>query len=497
MVGIRVGGVPTLVVVAMAAGLTSVAAQTAQTPGGIAGAWQGALDVAGARLTLRIVFTEGAGGFTGTIDIPEQGASGLPLRNVTSTGPAVRFELPAGPALAVFNGRREGDAIEGDFTQGQASGRFRLTRVPGAAAAIAPSPPPPYREEEVTFANGSVTVAGTLTIPPGRGPFPAVVMITGSGAQNRDEELFGFRPFRVLADHLARHGIAALRYDDRGIGGSSGSVADSTTEDFAADALAGLDLLGRRAEIDAARIGLLGHSEGATAAAIAAARSPRVSFVVMMAGTALRGDEVLRGQAADLARAGGATDEAVARILAEHRRVTDAVRAGAPRAELAEAVRALSRAQIAAMPEAQRQAIGDPDKAIERTLDAHLASVQSRWFRYLLDFDPASALARVTCPVLALFGALDLQVPPAANRAAAESALQRAKNRWVTVKVYPDANHLFIGAVSGHPSEYPTLEKRFVPGLLEDVSQWILQGARKAPHDEASGVFGRPQRGRR
>jgi pimeloyl-ACP methyl ester carboxylesterase len=258
-------------------------------------------------------------------------------------------------------------------------------------------------------------------------------------------------------------------------------VADSTTEDFAADALAGLDLLSRRDEIDAARIGLLGHSEGASAAAIAAARSPRVAYVVMMAGAALRGDEVLRGQAADLARAGGATDEQVAAILTAHRRVTDAVRAGVPRAELAEAVRALSLAQIAAMPAAKREAIGDPEKAIDSMLDAHLASIQSPWFRYLIDFDPAAALTRVTCPALALFGERDLQVPVAAHRQPTVSALRQAQNGSVTVKMYPDANHLFIKAATGHPSEYPTLEKRFVPGLLDDIAGWILETARRSP----------------
>ena len=214
----------------------------------------------------------------------------------------------------------------------------------GLAAAPAGQAPatPPYQEEEVTFTNGDVKLAGTLTVPAGK-PHAAVILLTGSGAQNRDEELLGFRPFRVIADHLATDGLAVLRYDDRGVGGSTGSVLASTTHDFARDALAGIRLLKTRLG-GSTPVGLLGHSEGALAAAIAAAETRDVAFVVWMAGPGERGDAVLRRQAEDLSKAAGGSDATIAQILAAHRAMTDAIRAGADRPSIVNAMRVLVRA---------------------------------------------------------------------------------------------------------------------------------------------------------
>jgi pimeloyl-ACP methyl ester carboxylesterase len=342
------------------------------------------------------------------------------------------------------------------------------------AASVAAQPAPePYREEEVVFDSGDVRLAGTLTLPVDA-PRAGVVLLTGSGAQNRDEELFGFRPFKVIADHLARQGVAVLRYDDRGVGGSSGSVVSATTREFARDAMAAHALIKARAG-STTPVGLLGHSEGALAAAIAAADSREVAFIVLMAGSAERGDLVLRRQAEDLSRAAGGSDAVVAAILAAHQKVTETIRAGADRATALDAVRALVRAQLELAPPAQRKAMGDNvDALVAKTAEANIGPMLSPWFRAFLALDPAEALSRVSCPVLALFGERDLQVPAAANRAPLEAALARANNDRVTVKVYPEANHLFIKSVTGNPSEYPTLEKIFVPGLLNDVSHWIL-----------------------
>jgi pimeloyl-ACP methyl ester carboxylesterase len=328
------------------------------------------------------------------------------------------------------------------------------------------------REEQVTFTNGGVTLAGTVLVPAGAGPFPAFVMITGSGAQNRDEELFGFKPFKVIAEHMAQHGIATLRYDDRGVGGSSGSIAQATTSDFADDALAGLAMLAKRADINPKRLGVVGHSEGAIAAAIAAAKSKDVAFIVMIAGTAVRGREVLKQQNADLLRASGADPAIVDRAIAAHARVMEAVATGAPVDKQREAVRDLMHAQLEAAPAAQRAAIGDIDEFIAKTVDTQVASLNFPWMKFFVGYDPATALAQVTCPVLAIFGSVDMQVPPAMNRPPLEKAL--AKNPAVTVKQYEGANHLFQAAKTGNPSEYATLEKQFVAGFLDDITAWIL-----------------------
>jgi pimeloyl-ACP methyl ester carboxylesterase len=364
----------------------------------LVGTWEGAIQVSGTSLEIRMeFFAEPPEYVWGTIDIPQQGATGLRVRSVHIEGTHVRFELPLGTANAVFDGTYEGDRMSGAFVQGPTIGTFTLERT--AAAPPDPEAAVPYVEIPLAVMNGDIVLGGTLTVPDGDGPFPAVVLISGSGPQNRDEEIFGFKVFGVLADHLTRAGIAVLRYDDRGVGASTGSITDATTEDVAGDALSFVAALSARSEIDGARIGLLGHSEGAIAAAIAASRSADPAFVVMLAGTGVRGDQVLRRQAEDGARSLGADDSAVARI--------------------------------------------------------------------------ATALAGVTCPVLAIFGELDTQVPPGLNRPPVEAAL--ANNPGATIRVYPGANHLFQQASTGLVTEYGSLEKAFVHGLLEDVSEWILE----------------------
>jgi pimeloyl-ACP methyl ester carboxylesterase len=412
------------------------------------------------------------------VSIDIQGAKGLPLRAVSFTGQAVHFELPTQIGVATFEGVFDGTTISGSFVQGGARGSFKLAREG------APKPAPvkrdvPYKEEEVTFKNGAVTLAGTLSIPEGKGPFPAFVMVTGSGLQNRDEELFGFKPFAVITDYLVRRGIATLRYDDRGAGGSTGNIAMATTADFADDALAGVALLASRPEIDHAHIGIFGHSEGADVSAIAAAKAPdRMAFIIMMAGMSIRGDAVLRYQAENSARALGGTDEQVANVLKAHRQFTDAVRANATSADLSDALRTLMKAQLEGRPAAAKAAIGDVDAFISKSLPVALAQTQSPWLRNFVGFDPADFLTKVKCPVFAIFGAKDTQVPPSLNRQPLEAALAKAGNTRLTVKVYPEANHLFIKANTGQPTEYPTLEKVFVPGVLEDLASWVKGVAR-------------------
>jgi uncharacterized protein len=311
-----------------------------------------------------------------------------------------------------------------------------------AAAPLAQAPSVgPYQDEEVTFTNGDVTLAGTLTVPTSGNARAAVILLTGSGAQNRDEELFGFRPFRVIADHLGKAGVAVLRYDDRGVGGSTGTIPASTTHDFAHDAIAGIRLLKTRLGA-LTPVGLLGHSEGALAAAIAAAETRDVAFVVWMAGSGERGDAVLRRQAEDLSKAAGGTDATIVQILAAHRAMTEAIKAGADRASVVSALRVLVRAQLELAPTAQRQAITDVEAFVNKMAEANAAPILSPWFRAFVALDPAEALAKMTCPILVLFGERDMQVPPAANRPPVEAALTAAKNPDVTVKVYPEANHL-------------------------------------------------------
>jgi pimeloyl-ACP methyl ester carboxylesterase len=336
------------------------------------------------------------------------------------------------------------------------------------------SPVGTYREEVLTFGRGTVDIACTLSIPSGTGPFPAVVLLSGSGPQDRDSELFGFRPFRLLAERFAKHGIAALRCDDRGVGGSSGRVLDATTEDFADDALAAVDVLRQRRDIQKSRIGLLGHSEGAIVAAIAASRSPNVTFLVWLAGSAVPGAEILRMRAEALARATGAPDDVVDEILCRHAALLTALSEGASEGTLRALGRSLVDAQVSAVPEAQRQLLGTVAVLSDRLLNQTLEVLQSPWMRFFIGFDPSMALRHVVCPVFAAFGGRDLEVPAAANRAQFAAALTEARNYEVTVKAYSEANHLFMPAVTGQIAEYVTLPKVFVASLVDDIAGWII-----------------------
>lgn len=459
------------------AGRWSVAAlflvsQAVVASGPVEGPWEGSLSIAGAQLQIRVLFQAEGEGLAASIDIPQQGAMGIPLQNVHHQDGRVHFELPAGPGLAVFDGALEGEVMAGDFTQSGMKGSFQLTR---AAPEEAESPePPPYLEEEVTLHNGDVSLTGTLSRPESGAPHPAVVLISGSGAQDRDEDIAGFKPFRILADHLTRAGIAVLRYDDRGVGGSTGLVSESSIDDFVSDVSAAVVWLRDNPSVDAKRIGLLGHSEGALVAAMVASRS-EVASVVLLAGSAVRGDLLLAAQAEALARASGATDEDIAAMLASQQRLFRVIRSGEGWAELEKDGREQVLAALSALPEQQRAAIADPEAFATQRVQAELAMARTPWYGQFLDLDPAVALGKVSCPVLALYGGRDLQVPAELNRAALEAALSGAGNKEVTVLDYPEANHLFQKAVTGLPSEYAMLEKQFLPGLLEQVGVWLAE----------------------
>jgi pimeloyl-ACP methyl ester carboxylesterase len=457
-----------LAALALALGGLSLLHMEAQSQAGqIAGPWEGAIQVGATSLRMRVVFTETPAELRAVIDIPQQGASGLPLAAVARTDSNIHFELPTPAARAVFDGRVAGNTISGTFVQGQVAGTFELTRIAPAGNVARP----PYVDHEIAVTNGAVRLAGTLTVPQGAGPFPLVVMITGSGPQNRDEDILGFKIFQVIADRLARQRIAVYRYDDRGVGGSTGSLANVTTPEFASDALAALAALKARTDIDAKRMGLLGHSEGATVAAIAASRSADVSFAILLAPPGARGDDLLRQQAVDGARGLGADDAAVARVAETHRNATSLVLKEAAAEEISSAVKDLVRAQYDTLPAAQRQALGDREAFVERAFAQGVAQLQSPWMRFMIDFDHAAPLRDVTCPVLVLFGRLDQQVPPSLNEPPVRKAL--AGNRAATIAVVDGANHLFQAAKSGQVSEYPTLDKAFVPGLLDQIASWV------------------------
>ena len=349
----------------------------------------------------------------------------------------------------------------------------KVKKPPSVVRPQDPKKPYPYKEEDVTYKNerDGLKLAATLTMPKEGGPFPAVVLLTGSGAQNRDEELLGHRPFLVLADHLTRKGFAVLRADDRGVGGSEGSTGQSTTENFAYDALAGITYLKTHPEIDAAKIGLIGHSEGGIIAPLAASLSDEVAFIVIMAGTGLTGEEILYLQGALIAAAGGTSEEEIENNRLEQVEIFAVLKSDKNEKAIKKVLTDMFNEDYPTLSEEEKKSI--PDK--EAYLEGQFKQLLSPWFRFFLTYDPKPALRKVNCPVLALIGGKDLQVPHKENLEAIEAALKEGGNKDYTVKMLPGLNHLFQKAGTGAPSEYSIIPETINPSALDTISGWLLE----------------------
>ncbi len=336
----------------------------------------------------------------------------------------------------------------------------------------------PYIQEDVTFDNGDVTLAGTLTLPEGEGPHPAVVLVTGSGPQDRDESLApvaAIKPFRLIADHLTRNGIAVLRYDDRGAGESTGDFTTSTIQDFATDAAAAIDFLASREDINAEQIGLIGHSEGGLVAAMLGSGDTDLAYIVALAGPGVIGRDVLLVQNERLLAAQGATDEQI-QLQIEFLQQAYPLIDRQDWAALETLLRETITTQMEQLPEGERppaDALGDAQLAL--TVQAQLSNLQSPWFASFLNYDPQPDWTQIDIPVLAIFGGKDVQVDAEQNAPAVEAALEQGGNEDYKVIVYPDANHLFQQAETGGFDEYGTLEQTFIADLLPDITEWILE----------------------
>jgi len=389
------------------------------------------------------------------------------VATVTYNAPSLHLELER--PKAKFDGTLAGDKLTGTWTQGRGL-PLVLSRVDKIEVVRPQEPrrPFPYTEEEVSISVRAsprdpahlerITLAGTLTLPSGKGPFPAVVFITGSGPQDRDESIFGHKPFLVLSDALTRRGIATLRVDDRGVAKSTGSADASTTLDFAEDVKSELAWLAARPEIDRRAIGVIGHSEGGVIGPIVAATSDRARFVVMLAGTGMAGDRVLLAQTVTLARVAGKPDDKIKHARETAETLYRSLRAARTDAEADAAVRAL----IASSPELQEAG----DNVGKR--------LRSPWMRAFLQLDPVPYLEKLRVPVLAVSGDNDLQVPKD-NLPLIAAALRRGKNPDVTTKLFPGLNHLFQHTATGAITEYASIEETFAPEALQLVCDWIVE----------------------
>jgi uncharacterized protein len=445
--------------------------------GSITGDWYGTLDVQG-MMELRIVFhiAEKEGQLTSTLDSPDQSANGLPVAETRFEAPELTLSLPM--LQAEYKGTVNGDFTEltGTFTQRGIA--MPLTMGRGAIEKKEvirpqePKPPFPYREEEVTFENAEagITLAGTLTLPEKEGNFPVVVLVSGSGPQDRNEELLDHKPFLVLADHLTRQGIGVLRFDDRGVGKSTGDFGAATSEDFATDALAAVEYLKTRPEVNPGQIGIIGHSEGGLIAPMAASQSKDVAFIVLLAGPGVVGKDLLLKQIRLISLANGENEDAVEKQGSYNSEIFNILCLISDTTGLRTILTEVMTRQVSELPEEDKKKIGDSDEYIK----TQLTQILTPWFRFFLCYDPATSLEKVTCPVLALNGEKDLQVDPAQNLGGIKAALKKAGNTNFAVKKMEGLNHLFQTCETGAPSEYSKIEETFSPKALKEVSDWIL-----------------------
>ena len=432
----------------------------------IDGYWLGTLEAGSAKLRILFRITNTPEGLQATLNSLDQGGRAIPLTSVKRDGMNIAMELKdVGSFTGVFD--QELTKIEGTWTQGGKSRPLTVARIDPEMVRATPGPRPqepkkpyPYRAEDVKYENkpAGITLGGTLTLPLGQGPFPAVLLITGSGQQDRDETLLGHRPFLVLADYLTRRGIAVLRVDDRGFGESTGDFSAATTADFATDVETGVAYLKTRPEVNIHKIGLIGHSEGGVIAPMVAARNRDVAFIVMMAGTGVPGDQVIAEQTRLILEANGVSHEAAEKRGAAELETLTLVKQEKDPAVLGQKLREKLAGRV---PEAQ--------------IGTAIMQVNSPWMRYFINYDPAIALSKITCPVLVLNGAKDLQVSPEQNLPPIRRALEAAGNKHFEIAELPGLNHLFQTATTGSPNEYAQIDETIAPVALQTIAEWVVQ----------------------
>lgn len=442
----------------------------------IAGQWNGLLDVRGTQLRLAFNISKSGSGFVSTMDSPDQKAFGIPVATTTFENQVLKIEMP-NIGVQYEGTLDDSNIIKGNFKQSGMSFELVLTRnVPEKAKLIRPQEPVkpyPYYCEDVIFPNknAGIELAGTLTLPAQNGSFPAVIMISGSGPQNRDEELMGHKPFLVWSDYFTRKGIAVLRFDDRGTASSTGNFGTATSEDFASDVEAAIQYLQSRKEISKKQIGLVGHSEGGIIAPMVAATSKDVSFIVLLAGTGIPGGELLLLQEELIGRVSGMSEVE----LKQNHVINQGAFNMVTKSTSTETLKAELPKYLLTALEADTSIKIPAGMTKNQFVDAQVKQITSPWMVYFIKHDPAQVLQKVKCPVLAVNGSKDLQVPPVINLNGIKAALEKGGNKKVTTKELPGLNHLFQECTTGLPDEYSKIEQTISPSALNEVTQWILK----------------------
>lgn len=439
----------------------------------ITGKWNGLLRAQGMELRLVFHISQKDSVFEATLDSPDQKAFGIVASAVSFKSSILTIEIAK--AGVRYQGQYGPDGIDGTFKQSGQSYPLKLVRKEIEKKALfrpqEPRAPFPYVSEEVRISSeeGKVILAGSLTMPDGQGNFPAAILISGSGPQNRDEEFMTHKPFLVLADHLTRNGIAVLRYDDRGFAQSTGNHGNATSADLANDVRAAIAYLRTRKEIDTSKIGLIGHSEGGLIAPIVGVDSP-VAFMVLLAAPGQPGGEILLKQVEQISRLRGANEQRIRRDLEFQRGVYDLFK------QFGE-----DKTFEARLDEYLKNSLGDDMVPLGMTREEiqklQKSQFKSPWLRYFLKYDPVTSLNRLQCPVLALNGEKDIQVAPE-NLAFIEKAIRQGGNQKITTMEFKQMNHLFQTCTTGAMEEYATIDQTIDPVVLNKISDWVVSQTR-------------------
>lgn len=431
------------------------------------GDWTGNLDAGGILLPIIFHISESNQQYTATMDSPKQQAFGLKVKSVKASPEKIVLDMSDMGIL--YEGSMQADSLKGIFSQG---GNIIELHLGKSTAVILPPKRPQepkpkfsYNIEDVTFMNEKeqIEFAGTLTTPKGKGPFPAVILVSGSGPQNRDEELLGHKPFWIIADYLTKNGIAVLRYDDRGTAGSKGNFKTATSQDFAADAQSAIEFLRKQPKVDAKKIGVIGHSEGGMIAPMLAAKDDKIGFIVLLAGPGIPIESLMMKQTELGIRAAGASGQEVADAMKVNQRSYQILRNEPDPEKARKALMEIILSEVYDSTEAKQM----------------IDVVLSPWFRYFIAYDPQPVLQQVKCPVLAINGDKDQQVTSKENLEGIRQSLEKGGNKNFKIYEAKDKNHLFQTSKTGLVSEYAMIEETFSPEILELMADWIKMNSKR------------------
>lgn len=433
------------------------------------GNWVGNILIQGIKMPLVFRIQEKNGQLSATMDSPKQKVTGIPVQKVIASGNTLTLELSN---LNInYVAHFVNDSLVGNFSQNGANFPLKMSRLEGEYSEAVKRPQEPtskkfnYHIQEVIVENTAekVKLAGTLTIPKGKGPFPAVALISGSGPQNRDSEILGHKPFWIMADYLSSNGIAVLRCDDRGVGKSTGNFSTATSANFASDAQAILQFLRKQPKINASKTGILGHSEGGIIAPIAVTDDPSNGFLILLAAPGIPIDSLMLLQNQMILKSSGESAEKINLNTDFNRKCYQLLKSNIDEYELDHQMELLIKNNY-------------PDSSLKpEQIRPLVQQFTSPWFRFFVNYDPTTYLKMIQTPVLAIQGDKDLQVSPIENIEGIKSILSSAGNKHVEIHLVPNKNHLFQTTTTGKIEEYGELEETFSPEVLEIIKNWILK----------------------